>query len=99
MEFTATFWVFVGIYCVAHFVYGLWEGFHGLRPSGLIFGDPQPRQAASPFVSEGWVQEPLQRSDLREWERTTGCTLETRDLPAVYRTRRNQVRQPGAAQH
>jgi len=68
----------LGIYFVYCFLLGVYEGWYDLPPSpiGPWSKSAQPQRSGS---GDGWVQEPLQRPDLRYWRRRTGCTIERRE--------------------
>lgn len=39
---------------------------------------PIPPQSPEPTIDDGWIKETLQSGTGRDWERSTGCTVERR---------------------
>lgn len=68
--------IWLGGVCLVAFVRGFAQGFReGMAGDLWAIGRPK-RPHASP--NNGWVQEPLQDGAGRDWERSTGCTVERR---------------------
>jgi hypothetical protein len=63
---------FIALLCLIGFCKGFAEAFRASLRAPVA---PERPQTA---IDDGWVKQPLQSRAARAWERTTGCTVESR---------------------